>query len=440
MFLQSNSANEEYQQPAADMIPTPPPHKSPTQPESTTLLAAEAESYKAAGNKYFKAGDFQKAISEYTQAIQADSNNSTYLSNRSAAYMGLNFYDKALEDARQADILEPGNSKVMLRLARIYTALGRPAEALSIYARIEPDVAAKDTMPASVMQRYVEQAANALEQGAAASMVLHALDQAEKGLGTGVEKPRAWRLLRGEAYLKMRNTRALADAQNVAMSLLRSNNQDPDALVLRGRIMYAQGENDKAIQHFRQALGFDPDLKLALRYLRLVQQLERVKEEGNRAFKAGRYQEAVSLYGSALEVDPANRGTNSKILQNRALASIKVCCSTVLRKSSQGLLISFSSRNTVVPLMIAPRPWSLIPRTSKLGEQRLVRLENQVTGKQLLKNTKPLQKTIPQNLALQKTFTTQSWSSKNQSEKTITRFWASRRMRVRARLRKHTEN
>ena len=45
----------------------------------------------------------------------------------------------------------------------------------------------------------------------------------------------------------MGNANALGEAQNVAMSLLRYNNQDPDALVLRGRILYAQGENDRAV-------------------------------------------------------------------------------------------------------------------------------------------------------------------------------------------------
>jgi DnaJ family protein C protein 7 len=108
------------------------------------------------------------------------------------------------------------------------------------------------------------------------------------------------------------------------MGLLRSNNADPEALVLRGRALYGQGENDKAIQHFRQALSCDPDYKEAVKYMRLVQKLDRMKEEGNSFFKMGRYQQAVDKYTEALELDPANRGTNSKILQNRAQCNTKV--------------------------------------------------------------------------------------------------------------------
>ena len=174
------------------------------------------------------------------------------------------------------------------------------------------------------METHIKQAEEALRRGTTGSMVIHALDQAERALGAGVEKPRKWQLMRGEAYLKMGNVNSLGEAQGVAMSLLRKNSKDPEALVLRGRALYAQGENEKALQHFRQALSCDPDYKDGLKYLRLVQKLERMKEEGNTAFKTGRYKQAVELYGQALEVDPNNKGINSKLHQNRAMASIKV--------------------------------------------------------------------------------------------------------------------
>jgi DnaJ family protein C protein 7 len=51
----------------------------------------------------------------------------------------------------------------------------------------------------------------------------------------------------------------------------------------------------------------------------MVQKLDRMKQEGNAAFKAARYQEAIDIYSQAVEVDPSNKNTNSKIYQNRAL-------------------------------------------------------------------------------------------------------------------------
>lgn len=248
--------------------------------------------------------------------------------------MSANKFSDALEDAKMADELEPASAKILLRLARIYTSLGRPKEALEVYDRINPPASATDKAPAKSMLQFITQAESALQEGTTGSMALYALDQAEQGLGSGVSVPRKWRLMRGEAQVKVGTVNALGEAQSVAMSLLRENNQDPEALVLRGRALYAQGDNDKAIQHFRQAINCDPDYKVAVKYLRLVRELDKQKEEGNARFKAGRYQEAVDIYSTALDLDPLNKGTNSKILQNRAL------CYSKVRRENVSLLVN----------------------------------------------------------------------------------------------------
>lgn len=256
--------------------------------------------------------------------MEAQPSEPTYLNNRAAAYMSAGQYNNALEDCSRADELDPQNPKVLLRLARIYTSLGRPEDALNTFSRIQPSPSAKDVAPTKAMLQHIEVADDALKHGTTGSMALHALDQAEKLLGPGAPKPRKWQLMRGESYLKMGNVNALGDAQNVALALLRSNSKDPEALVLRGRALYAQGENEKAIQHFRQALSCDPDYRDAVKYLRMVQKLDRMKAEGNSEYKGKRWQAAADKYTEALEVDPLNKGTNSKLLQNRALCKTQL--------------------------------------------------------------------------------------------------------------------
>ncbi|CAI6333188.1 unnamed protein product [Periconia digitata] len=322
-----------------DSKPAPPPHRYTTSPppQSANYAATpeaasspvqpptiDAEEYKAAGNKFFKIKDYPAAIKEYSKAIEADPKNPTYYSNRAAAYISANRFVEALEDCKVADELDPGNMKIGLRLGRVYTSLGRPDEALAAYQAI--NATAKDMQPAVTMQRHLQTAEDTLRNGQAGSMIIYALNEAERGLGARVDRPRKWTLMRGEAHLRMGNVNALGEAQNIAMSLLRNNNQDPEALVLRGRALYMQGDNEKAIQHFRQALSCDPDFKDAVKYLRMVQKLERTKEEGNASFKSGRIQEAIDTYTKALDIDTSNKNTNSKILQNRAL------CYTRLKK------------------------------------------------------------------------------------------------------------
>lgn len=263
-------------------------------------------------------------LTTYFVAVDLVPDSATFLGNRAAAYMSNKQYEAALEDCSRAADLEPQNPKILLRLARIYTGLGLPDEANITFNRIDPVPSAKDTAPTKEMLQHITSAKQTLETGTAMSMVLHALDQAERGLGPGVSKPRKWQLMRAEAYLKMGRENSLGEAQNIVMSLLRSNSQDPEALVVRGRVLYNQGENEKAIQSFRMACSCDPDFKDAIKWLRIVQKLDRMKEEGNSAFKAGRLEPAIAKYTEALEIDPSNRSLNAKLLQNRAQCKIKL--------------------------------------------------------------------------------------------------------------------
>ncbi|KAB5516911.1 small glutamine-rich tetratricopeptide repeat-containing protein A [Coniochaeta sp. 2T2.1] len=306
-----------------DDVPAPPPHRS-SPPSPAQTAAEDAETFKNEGNKYFKAKEYTKALEYYTKAVVLQPESATYLSNRAAAYMSAGKYEDALEDCRKAAALDPNNSKILLRLARIYTSLGQPEEALATFGRIQPAPSAKDTAAAREMLQHVNSAKSATRDGTSASMVLYALDRAERLLGVGALKPRKWQLMRGEALLKMGDAHALGEAQNIAMSMLRNNSLDPEGLVLRGRALYAGGDNDKAIAHFRKALSCDPDFKDAIKWLRIVQKLSRTKEEADSDLKSRRYQSAIDKYTSALDIDPANKQTNSKMLRNMATAKIQL--------------------------------------------------------------------------------------------------------------------
>ena len=48
------------------------------------------------------------------------------------------------------------------------------------------------------------------------------------------------------------------------------------------------------------------------------------KEEGNKEFRGGNFHEAYRIYTEALEIDPNNKFTNSKLYCNRATVCSKV--------------------------------------------------------------------------------------------------------------------
>ncbi|KAJ5487770.1 Heat shock protein DnaJN-terminal [Penicillium desertorum] len=310
---QSNGVNG-----TEERSPTPPPH----QPNSAS--ADEADSFKLAGNKFFKDGNYRRAIEEYNKAIEINPNSSAYLSNRAAAYMSAKQFLNALEDVQRSNELDPNNPKIMHRMAKILTSLGRPEEALEVLSRIQPPATATDRAAAEKMLRFVTQAEQTIAEDRGLSMVIYCLDQARQGLGQGVKEPRKWTLLAAEAHLRLDNVNSLGKAQDIAISLLRENSQDPDAMMIRARAFYALGESEQAQKLLKMCLGLDPDMKQAIKLLRIVQKLARTKEEGNNAFKAKDYHRAIELWAQALEVDPSNKDMNAKILGNRAQAYINL--------------------------------------------------------------------------------------------------------------------
>lgn len=106
--------------------------------------------------------------------------------------------------------------------------------------------------------------------------------------------------------------------------MLRENSSDPEALYLRGLGLYYQGNAGQAINHFTQALTFDPDFSKARLSLKMVRALESKKKEGNDAFQRGAQEEAVAAYTEALAIDPDNTTFNSTLYANRAAAYSKL--------------------------------------------------------------------------------------------------------------------
>lgn len=53
-----------------DGSPVPPPHRAPpAEPQPPPKPTIDAEACKAAGNKFFKMGDYDKAIKEYSKGV-----------------------------------------------------------------------------------------------------------------------------------------------------------------------------------------------------------------------------------------------------------------------------------------------------------------------------------------------------------------------------------
>lgn len=98
-------------------------------------MNATAEAAKNEGNAFFKNGDFQKAVECFSKAIEADAENASYYSNRSAAYIKLKDFDAALADGEMCVKLKPEWGKGYSRQGTALFMKQAYAEAIAVYAR-----------------------------------------------------------------------------------------------------------------------------------------------------------------------------------------------------------------------------------------------------------------------------------------------------------------
>ena len=107
------------------------------------LSLALAERTKQAGSAAFKLGDYEQAVSLYTEALQAAETlgtdgelTSSLQCNRSLAYLRLGEPDAALADADAARRTSPELAKAHYRAAQALVALGRNADARAALATV----------------------------------------------------------------------------------------------------------------------------------------------------------------------------------------------------------------------------------------------------------------------------------------------------------------
>lgn len=116
--------------------------KKADEKEDSLEPAVNIGAYKEKGSKAFAAQQFVEALEFFTTALKEDPTNHTIYSNRSATYMALKDYDKALEDANKTIQFKPDWPKGYYRQGAALEQLLRYPEAYSAFQaglKIAPD-------------------------------------------------------------------------------------------------------------------------------------------------------------------------------------------------------------------------------------------------------------------------------------------------------------
>lgn len=95
-------------------------------------------------------------------------------------------------------------------------------------------------------------------------------------------------------------------------------------MYVAGLCAHYNGDLGKGLEYFGKAHRMDPNHHKTNVMLLKTKSLQEKKENGDKFYKAGQFHEARKLYTEALQIDPLNANTNSRLYFNRALMDSKM--------------------------------------------------------------------------------------------------------------------
>ncbi|XP_047515372.1 dnaJ homolog subfamily C member 7 isoform X1 [Pieris napi] len=279
-----------------------------------------AEEKKESGNHLYKFKNYKGALAMYEESIKLCPENAAYYGNRSACYMMLGMYKKAVEDAQKAVALDSTFTKGYIRMAKCCIALGDLSGAEQAITRATElggaDCALNEKRALESLRRLHEDAQNAMEANDHRRVVF-CMDRC---LEYSPSSSRA-KLIKAECLAMLGRCQ---EAQEIANDSLRFDSFDTEAIYVRGLCLYFEDKDEQAFKHFQQVLRLAPDHRKAIETYKKAKLLKQKKEEGNEAFKMGQWQQALHLYNEALTIDKNNRKVNAKLYFNKATVCAKL--------------------------------------------------------------------------------------------------------------------
>ncbi|KAG6481691.1 hypothetical protein ZIOFF_058310 [Zingiber officinale] len=121
---------------ASEPEPQPEPMEVPEEEKEVKQRKAEAQKEKEAGNAAYKKKDFETAIQHYTQSMELDDSDISYITNRAAVYLEMGKYEECIQDCDKA--VERGR-ELHSDFKMIARALTRKGTALTKLAKTSKD-------------------------------------------------------------------------------------------------------------------------------------------------------------------------------------------------------------------------------------------------------------------------------------------------------------
>ena len=290
----------------------------------------KAAALKEEGNKLYKAKNYNRAISKYSDGVacrvsQMGANSELQLAllgNRAACYMMVSKFEEALSDCEAALLVDSSCIKALLRSGKCNLRLGKLSQAEQSYMSVKALEPRNKTLKPdlkvlrSVQMRF-DRAKMFHEQDLPAKVVPNLIAVLEECTAAdSIRLKLAMALIRETRY---------SEAASAVMPVLKTKPNHARALTIRAEALYysCNSDLDLPCKLLETALISDPDEELAKQLFKKAKSLQDAKTAGNAAFKCGKCTEAIAAYREALEVDPSHNLMAATLYSNIAAAYMK---------------------------------------------------------------------------------------------------------------------
>ncbi|KAJ4779348.1 DnaJ protein P58IPK [Rhynchospora pubera] len=241
-------------------------------------------------------------------AIESQKNDPSALSKRASEMINLKQYDEALGVLGAALEIDPNHSEAYRQRAYIYRHKCRFDESERDYKKfleLKPKSASAEKELSQLGQaKSAMESAHSYFDSADFAKVLEYIDKIVLVFSPGCTKAK---------LLKLRALLALKDYSSVISEsgyILKQEEDNLEALLLRGRAYYYLSDHDVAMRHYQKGLRLDPEHgELKKAYFGLKNLLKKTKSAEDNLAK-GKLRLAVEDYKSALAMDPNHSSYN----------------------------------------------------------------------------------------------------------------------------------
>lgn len=281
------------------------------------------ESLKERGNDEYKKKNYNAAVNLYSQAIELNPSEETLYGNRALCLKAINKSRQAIQDLKKALNINPKNTKYLKRLAGLYVLFGDFGDAeilLQKCVNLEPRDPSHVTEYNSV-KKFIQNY-ETLSEVLKKEDYKRSLEICESMIKECSEFTQL-KLIYVDTLL---NNVKLTEAIDFLINKVSpEEKQNIEFEFLLALAFYYDGKYAKAKAILiNNVLSKNKENENYNQLLRILNDIEKQKEQANEVFRNGKYQEAIELYSKLLELDPKNKNFNSLIYSNRALCYQKL--------------------------------------------------------------------------------------------------------------------